>query len=98
MNPSDDAKKLMEEIKLDSPTKIPEPIKVAEKFEVKETKPIDNLINEAREKNMSILQGLNVKPNTYDKIMVILKDGGMDSASQIKSLEKIKEVLNEKEN
>lgn len=60
--------------------------------------PLENLIQQAHKSNQLIpLGGFNPKPNTYERIKAILKDGGMDSMSQVKSLEKIKEVLSESE-
>lgn len=106
MNPIEDAKKLMEETKSNkSEEKFTVPVTATSvtaevpKVIVTEIKtPHENLILESKKNNSKIpIQGINIKPNTYDKILVILKDGGMDSASQVKSLERIKEVLSDKE-
>lgn len=69
-----------------------------DKSKEKAFNPMDNLINQAKKKNEDIPpEGLNVKPNAYEKILAILKAGGMDSGSQEKALKAIKDVLNEQD-
>lgn len=109
MNPADKAREMM--ANLNQTTK-PSDLEIKDKFIVSLSvdsqpkvipssvpieRPLDNLINESRVRNQAIpFNGINIKPNTYERIRIILKDGGMDSSSQIKSIEKIKEVLEEK--
>lgn len=101
MNPADKAKEMMAKIiknnieknkfVIDEPPTGPKPIKVIESVKSEIKAPIENLIEEAKLKN---IQGNKVVTYTkLDQIKAILKGGGMDSMSVDKSLIQIKEVL-----